>query len=57
MNFGGWEVHVVPMRDQRPHVTIACTCWCSPTVNENGAIVHNALDGREPFEEGKRKPS
>jgi hypothetical protein len=30
-------------------------CWCEPMVDE-GVIVHNAMDRRELYERGDRKP-
>lgn len=53
--------HVVPINDLREHETSdARTCWCRPRVEIEGIcwiLVHNSLDGREAFEEGRRKPS
>ena len=50
--------HVVPLNDLREHITdIDVPCWCSPTVNEDGIIIHNSMDGRERFETGERKPT
>lgn len=53
----GWRViqgpdcipHVVPKDDHKPHDP-APTCWCKPTDDE-GVMVHHALDRREHFEE------
>ncbi len=50
---GGWFVlggpaEVVPRADLRPHVS-GMVCWCKP-MDDEGVIVHNALDGRERLE-------
>lgn len=47
--------HVVPLEDLREHDPDRA-CWCKPVLDE-GVIVHNAMDGREAFETGERKPS
>lgn len=52
-NCGG--VHVVPLNDLREH-DLNGSCWCKPTHDE-GVWVHHAMDGREAFETGERKPS
>lgn len=52
-NCGG--VHVVPLNDLREH-DLNGSCWCKPTKDE-GVWVHHAMDGREAFETGERKPS
>jgi hypothetical protein len=49
--------HVVPINDLREHVEDGTRCWCKPTVDEDGLIVHNSMDGREKFETGERKVS
>jgi hypothetical protein len=56
-----WEVlerplEVVPMNDIRPHIT-GMTCWCRPEVDENHTTVHNALDRRDQYMDGTRRPS
>jgi hypothetical protein len=49
--------HIVPSDDLREHITDAGkTCWCHPVEDED-MIVHNSLDGREPFETGERRVS
>ncbi len=49
------QVHVVPLEDLREHVPQ--DCWCCPTIDEDNIVIHNALDEREKFERGERKPS
>lgn len=51
---GVW--HVFPNHDLREHVTDGSPCWCDPK-DEDGIVTHNALDEREKFETGERKPS
>lgn len=56
-NCGG--VHVVPLNDLREHQTHG-SCWCKPTLDNTEAKpiwIHHAMDGREAFETGERKPS
>lgn len=63
---GGWmtvtvqadlTTHVIPMNDLREHHRHG-ECWCHPVVeHESRMMVHNSADGREDFEEGRRKPS
>ena len=48
-------VHVLPLDDLRPHEELT-ECWCRPRLDE-GVCVHNALDQRESYETGERKPS
>lgn len=50
-----YGIHVMPSDDLREHI-MSLTCWCYPEDDE-GVIIHNALDGREDFETGKRLPS
>lgn len=54
----GEPLHVIPINDLRPHSTDSdAQCWCNPTEDEPGVIVHNSMDDREQFETGERKPS
>lgn len=56
-NCGG--VHVVPLNDLREH-DLNGSCWCKPTLDNTEASpiwIHHAMDGREAFETGERKPS
>jgi hypothetical protein len=64
VNVGGWElswpkgegavrygfVDVIPLDDLKEHV-YGETCPCKP-VDEEGAWIHNAFDGREKYETG-----
>lgn len=58
----GWEhiaekIHVVPVNDLREHETDGKKCWCKPrlsTENEN-IIIHNSMDRREEYENGRPK--
>lgn len=52
------KYHVCPIADLRPHSTDSDKpCWCNPSENEYGIIVHHSMDGREKFETGERKMS
>lgn len=53
----GYDVY--PLNDLKPH-NDGPNCWCKPSVEDcaNGdLVIHNALDGREKYETGERKPS
>ena len=45
--------HVKPINDLREHVSKP-SCWCRPRENEPGVWIHNALDGREDYEQGRK---
>lgn len=47
---------VVPCADLREHV-YGMSCWCDPTMDLWGVIIHNSADERELFERGERKVS
>lgn len=48
--------HVFPLDDLREHETNDHTsCWCHPTLTEDGYILHHSMDGREDYESGKRR--
>lgn len=48
--------HVYPLDDLRDHETEDHTsCWCHPTVDEDGIVVHHSMDGREAYDDGRRK--
>ena len=49
------EVHVSPINDTFEHVLEGHDCWCGPEVAEDGVVIHNSADGRDDYEEGKRK--
>ena len=51
-------VHVIPVDDLRDH-TCDRGCWCQPTQDEEEPLlyVHHAMDQRELYETGERKPS
>ena len=42
--------HLIPEDDFREHVSDS-SCWCKPTINEEGDYVHNSADGRELIED------
>lgn len=51
-------IHVFPVNDLQPHETDGGICWCHPLIDlDEGMIIHNAMDGREQYETGERKPS
>ena len=50
-------LHVYPLNDLREHVVDGGECWCRPSETTEGVIVHNAIDCREEYERGERKPS
>lgn len=45
--------HIYPINDLREHVTSGKPCWCNPTVDD-GVTIHNAMDGREQWETGRK---
>jgi hypothetical protein len=53
--------HVTPCNDLREHVHDSRgKCWCKPSVEPSGGgwlVVHNSLNGREFFEDGRRRSS
>lgn len=54
MNF----INILPINDLRPH-TECENCWCEPRIEQHGdshMVIHNALDEREKYETGERKP-
>ena len=44
--------HVFPINDLREHVT-AGDCWCRPEVGEDLVVIHNSMDDRESYENGR----
>jgi hypothetical protein len=56
---GYGPVHVIPEHDLWPH-EMSENCCCRPEDDDDNArwiLIHNAFDGREDFESGKRSPS
>lgn len=54
-SLGPWRGHpatVYPLNDLRDHVPDDPNCWCRPAWDE-GILVHNAMDRREEYEEGR----
>lgn len=54
------DVHVYPMGDLREHEVgegAGVSCWCHPKRDDEveGVVVHNSMDERESYEQG-RKP-
>lgn len=49
------RVHVMPLGDLREHEESE-QCWCKPQpdVDEPAVLIHNALDGRESYEQGRK---
>ena len=51
--------HVYPVNDLKEHLTqLPAICWCDPElkIEDDGLIIiHNSLDGREAYEDGRRK--
>jgi hypothetical protein len=45
---------VVPLNDIREHVP-GMHCWCRPEVDETMLTIHNALDRRDDYMEGRRR--
>ena len=45
-------IAVYPLNDEVEHDLFNPSCWCNPSVEENGqVIIHNSFDRREDFEE------
>lgn len=68
MKLGGWNnfeleqdnvcaritiIHSVPVDDLRPHI-LWSNCWCNPVEHDPDCWSHNALDGRESYENGRK---
>lgn len=47
------HIHVIPRGDLRDHDQ-SPECWCRPDEDEPGLWVHNSLDGRESYEQGRK---
>jgi hypothetical protein len=50
--FEGKPSTVFPIDDLREHDPDDQKCWCRPRWDE-GILVHNSMDGREAYEEGR----
>lgn len=48
---GDWP-HVIPAKDLRDH-DVSSGCWCHPH-EADGVWVHNSMDLREEFENGRK---
>ncbi len=49
------KIHTYPLNDLREHQTDGDDCWCNPRIEEDGAhIIHNSMDERESYEEGRK---
>ena len=48
-------VNVLPIGDTAQHKR-TLECWCCPDETDPDVIVHNAHDGREAYEFGRRLP-
>lgn len=50
-------IHVVPVDDLREHLC-DLACWCKPRTEDGGVdtyvVVHNSMDRREEYEEGRK---
>ena len=49
------DIHVIPIGDFREHDTTS-DCWCRPYRDDEDplVVIHNPLDQRELYEQGKR---
>jgi len=47
--------HVIPLDDLRKHRR-SIDCWCHPVFDDQvpSVVIHNAMDLREQFEEGRQ---
>lgn len=47
---------MIPVDDYKDHIEVK-SCWCNPIVDEdnNRLIIHNSLDKREFYEDGRIK--
>lgn len=44
--------HVLPVNDLKEHIE-SRDCWCKPR-EDDGVIVHNSMDRREEYEQGRK---
>lgn len=53
-------IHLVPCHDDHEHDTDhRGKCWCNPNIDDDGLtwiVTHNAMDDREAYISGRRKP-
>jgi hypothetical protein len=51
---GRSDFHIIPLDDLREHDECK-SCWCNPTLDTDCAevVIHNAMDQRESYEEGR----
>lgn len=53
---GVWRMHSVPVDDLRGHLLAeGCPCGASEDLHADNVFVHNAFDGRENYERGRRR--
>lgn len=50
---GSGQRNICPTYDIGPHC-LDEVCHCGAEMDEDGLLVHNALDGREDYEQGRR---
>lgn len=52
------EIQIMPIGDLREHER-SSGCWCRPSRDEEDSriVVHNAMDRREEYERGERRPA
>ena len=51
----GGDLHVIPIGDLREHED-SDTCWCRPRRDdeEPSVVIHNSMDQRETYENGRK---
>lgn len=49
----GEDFHVCPQSDLRDHY-ISRHCWCNPEETDPEVWVHNSIDRREEYEQGRK---
>ena len=57
---GDPDIHVAPVNDFKEHVCerfSGTTCWCNPRRDDEceNVVVHNSMDERETYENGRAK--
>ncbi|MBX9864655.1 MAG: hypothetical protein K2Y42_18100 [Hyphomicrobium sp.] len=50
-------MHIYPLNDLRDHVVDGGKCWCGAAEDDDGLIIHSAMDQREKFQNGERVKS